>query len=276
MDYHLIIFIFLYIFFVFFWISIRKVFEIGIRYILFACDVVYFLVITLFLLDYYNLFSLFYPIMSGDRWFAFLSSLIAAAFGSIISGIILISVTRKQIDEQNISYNNDKRIQNAPVLQYQISDKVYDSNKNYYSDMNIEESNQRFISYGDDSYNIYNLFVSLENIGLNHARNVKVVINDGVNKKNVENKIDDNQSILKQGDKYWFDFIFSYQYKEKRKNIPIKITVFYNDFLNNNYKQEIELSVFPTNQYWPESRGFHLEINSKKIYDEEYLNVSGK
>ena len=215
-----------------------------------------FIVLTtliLFYLDFYDFPSKmgYTQSMNANGWFNYLGQL----FASIISGIILIWITLYQIDKQNKNNKEDKRINNAPILKYIIQkEKVKTSDKPYWCLRNG---------------NPYSLFINMENIGLNHAKNTRLVVMNDTQKEIGDFIIDGSQSFLKKGENIWLEIIlcFNYDKKNKENNVKkIKMIIYYDDLLQNKYRQEIDLSI-----YLKEKLNY-FDINSIEIHNEELIN----
>ena len=272
--------IYLVLFFLVIIISIKKYitakdFIEKIIYVLFP--IIYIVFGIVYALDLYNIPSNlgWDKNVSIERWFNYISSYSSSIVGAFIGGVFVFLVTKKQIDEQKKQYKVDKRIENAPVLQYRIinttNDFFKDNPDKVYRVADIEE---RFVNYGGNEEHLYHLFICVENIGLNHARDLSVHISDTSNKIKGDFKKDTEQSILKKDDFYWFDFIFCYPFSMNGEINTIKITVSYKDFLNNLYKQDIKVDAIPTSISGSEYKGYFLEINNKTIKNEKV--VGGK
>ena len=124
-------------------------------YILFL--IVYFIPIIIYYLDKYDIPTKFGYTKGIDtnRWFDFISSYVVGIVGAIISGAILILITLKQIRTQIDNNNDDKRIQNAPIFDYVLSNKIT-ANCKYNHEIKLKEDGE-----------LYHVFFKIENIGLN-------------------------------------------------------------------------------------------------------------
>ena len=172
---------------------------------------------------------------------------------------ILLTITYWQIRKQTESNNEDKRIQNAPIMKYNITNEY------------IDESEQFYLFNGmDKNTHPCNIFLKIENIGLNHARHFKIDIYDIGNKKIRTYTIDSNQSIIKKDENIAINLIIDMEKKEKSKIIKLYVT--YDDFLKNKYRQEIELNISAFEESGFKYRGYKLIINSIDIKDEELID----
>lgn len=229
-----------------------------------AIPFMYSVIAIIYLLDRYNIPSLLkWDVnVSSSQWFNFITTCASTIIGAFIGGIIIIFVTIKQLKVQVDSDNNDKRIQNAPILKYDITNIM------------TQTENQFFMFNSDD--NNYNLFINVENVGLNHARNINFEISGSGFKNKQVFSLNNAQSILKKDNSIWLQIIFNYSYDKKTKkhnNKEIKIIVFYEDLLKNHYSQEIKLHLEATNEYGSIYGGYKFYVNLITIEDETYLDT---
>lgn len=203
--------------------------------VIFIIIVMVFLIPTIiYYADRFNIMSnlgLFKNSESG-RWFSFIETYISALISAVIGAVALILMTKKQLNLEREKNQFDKRIENAPILKYEINNKIVVTEFECIIDNNIEG-------------NLYGLTLELENIGLNHAKNIELEINDGISDKNQKYRFD-AQSFLKKNETKYVMIYFKYKYDSKRtknNNKEIQITVHYQDLLNNNYVQNIRVFV---------------------------------
>ena len=128
----------------------------------FALLIICFMPVIMFYLDIFDVPTLlgFAKTINTDRWFEFISSCIVGIIGALISGLILVLITLKQISIQIKNNNDDKRIQNAPIFDYALRNPVAETCK-YNHEIKLKEDGVPF-----------HVFFNIENIGLNHARNI--------------------------------------------------------------------------------------------------------
>lgn len=226
-------------------------------YVLFP--IIYIVFGVTYALDLYNIPSTlgWNKNLSIERWFNYVSDYSSSIVGAIIGGVFVLIVTIKQINEQKQQYKQDKRIQNAPIFKYDIS------NKKQQPDITV------FLYNGDG--NPYSLFLSIENIGFNHARNIIVDISGDNIGSNYVSNLDDSQSILKKGNTTLLQLVINYKFIESNiiKNINIKIT--YDDLLENSYEQIINIKGEVTNTFDPNCCGPMFNILKCKIDNEKCI-----
>lgn len=220
---------------------------------------------TLYILDAYNIptkLNIFSKVNMG-KWNDFMGPYITTIVGNIVSGAILLLITRWQIGKQIESNNEDKRIQNAPILKYNITNEYIEGSEEFHLLNGINKKTHP-----------YNIFLNIENIGLNHARNFKIDIY-GINNKRLKTYTNDNnQSIIKKDENIKIDLIIDLEKNEKSK--IIKLYVFYDDFLKNKYRQDVTLNISASEESGFEHGCYNLIINSVNIKDEVLIKENGE
>ncbi len=194
-----------------------------------ATAIVFFLPILFYLFDLFNVptnIGLFYN-TSSDRWFEFLITYISTIIGTLVSSLVIIITLLVQLKKQEESNKEDKRIANYPIFDYQIASGFIHLCR-YSHNIKFKEQ-----SYGE----IFTSF-KIENIGLNHARNIKIQIFVD-DKEDEEFSFGGHQFFIKKGTSVWISLIFNKYSEDKRTENNVKITVKYDDLLNNNYRQTI-------------------------------------
>ncbi len=227
--------------------------------------ILYWLIIIIFLspmiiyyVDIYNIPTKLGLIKEGDptRWFEFTETYLSTIVGTLVSSLIVILTVLKQIKSQNDSSKEDKRIENAPLIKYYIKNEHEQTEK------------QDFIFNSEGK--IYNIFFGVENIGLNHARHIEIIVSCDEEKWSRTFKIRNEQSLLKKDEIYWFDFVINYK-KKSQKNKKLNILISYYDMLNNRYEQKIHVDYSVSDELRVESRGLKIYFNNIDIKDEELI-----
>ena len=177
--------------------------------------------------------------VNSQNWLSFLANYSTGIISATISAVVLVFVTILQIKknrEDNIERDKDNlRVQNMPILKYSIDTE----NK---SQGSIEECIETNVKDG----NLYNLNISIKNVGLNNIKNIKVdfcssLINNSVC------RIWGNKSIevLERQECIKINRFFSLNSSKEPYNF--RIIVYYEDVLSNWYKQVLELNYSATN-----------------------------
>lgn len=195
--------------------------------------------------------------INSDRWFSFISSYLSGIISTVLSGFILIWITFRQIKTQIKDSKDTKRIQNAPLIKYDFSDKKIDFELEYY---------MYNPCYGD-KVNPYSVYLELANIGLNHAKSFKfnVLIGD-----DFDREFDlDYQSIIQKDNSIVLNLIFFFIYDKKGNNdVLINFIFKYKDVLNNSYEQNVKLFGTITNTSGSQYGGYRFAINNIEVEDE--------
>ena len=191
-----------------------------------------------------------------SKWFDFTTSYMSTIIGTLVSSLIVIITVIKQIEVQNNSSKEDKRIENAPLMKYYLQNEY------------VETKGQDLILNSEGR--VYNIFFGIENIGLNHAKKIEIELNSEEDNWKRKFKIENEQSILKKEEIYWFDFVLNYKKKSKTNKL-LKIKILYYDMLNNQYEQMINIDYTISNEIKLESRGIKLYFNQIDIEDERLI-----
>lgn len=219
--------------------------------------------VIIYYLDKYDLPSKFGLLKNNDseRWFVFIEVYLSSIIGSFISGIVLVLITFKQIRIQLDNSNDDKRIQNAPIFKYDIKNTIVSNAKPF------------IIKCGED--HLYSLFVNIENVGLNHARNIKIEVADNESILLQKTNLDDRQSIIKKNENVWIDLAFNFKHNEKKQmenTQNLFFNIYYDDLLKNKYVQSINIQVEPTNKTGSSYVGYMLDIKKIVINSEAFIS----
>lgn len=216
--------------------------------------------LLVYYLDRYNIPSRFgYTQNITSDWVSILLNYSATIISTLLSSIILIFVTFRQMDEtysDNMRLNNEvQRMQNLPFLQYDFTHEILD-------DKLFSDDKAWIFSNQDDSDSII-FTMKIENIGLNAVRKVHLEVESELfeGKKIFELC---NQSNIQKNQMKKKMFIITNVSKGTYK---IEITVHYQDLLKNWYKQKVHLLVSVTKKCNPKTHSCN-QIDSF-IVDEE-------
>ena len=221
---------------------------------------IYFVPLVVYILDIYDIPSKmgYTKKINSIRWFDFISNYVSTISGSVVSGVVLLLITIWQMRKQIDNNNDDKRIQNAPLLKYTICDTFTRNSIECY--FKNEESNN------------YNFLINIENIGLNHARHLKFEIIDCDDNESKIIKVDKGQSFLEKNTSITINIIFNFKYQIKQNNNKnVNINIYYDDVLQNHYLQTIKLVLNFTNKYSNKIKGKIIEVSDMIVCDEELL-----
>lgn len=221
--------------------------------------IIIYIPMVIYYFDRYNIASKlgYTQNVNVNRWFEFLTNYIGTVVGTIISSLVVIFLTVKQIQIQINESKENKRIENMPIFKYDLSSET--------------DNNVPFVlTILENGGNDYNLFLTIENIGLNHSKNVKYEL--FVDDKKVEyigDKVCKMQSFIKKNEKIKLCFLFKFNYgeDESQNSKKIKIIISYEDLLGNAYKQQIFSDMILTSKSGKKYYGFkanYININVEK------------
>lgn len=225
--------------------------------------IVFFCPVILYYIDRFNIptFLKYTTNVDNNNWFSFIGNYISTIIGTFISSLVVVFLTLKQIKIQQDDSKENSRISNMPLLKYNISNKKIESQAIYlYNDLKNETD-------------IYHLYMDIENIGLNHARDLSVTVIIG-DKKVFNSKLSDGQSFLLMKNHIYLNFIFDFKHdkNEKFNNAKIYFIFNYSDLIENDYEQKIKISAYISNIISSECGGYRLDINNIIVENEKLLN----
>ena len=172
-----------------------------------------------------------------QNWLMIIATCIASIISAAIGGLIAFGIARDQIKENNKQNSENLRIQNMPMLKYEIKT---EGSKNQKTDIE-----HLIISNCEDTTSIpYDLFVSIKNIGLNNVKRIFVDFESSM----VNNKyriLGENSLIPIERNET--QQIYRYFSLESGKEYEIKLKVYYEDVLQNWYCQIVDINYNATN-----------------------------
>ena len=198
---------------------------------------VMFIVLIIYYSDRYNIPTELNLTMNinAQNWLSFIGNYVSSVISAIIGALVAVWTTIYQIKKNNEENNRrDKenlKIQNMPILKYDIN-----TERKGTGDLSelIVTNNENELG------NAYNLNIILKNIGMNSIKNIIIdfqssVINNSIYRllgKNAVNPVEKGEVIelnkffsLKPSDKYY----------------EMYIVIYYQDVLSNWYKQKVEI-----------------------------------
>lgn len=194
-------------------------------------------ILVIYYLDRYDIPTALNLGMNIDtqNWLSFIGNYITGVISAVIGALVAVWTTIYQIKKNNEENNRrDKenlRIQNMPILKYDIN-----TERKGTGDL----SELIVTNKENELGNAYNLNIILKNIGMNSIKNIIIdfkspVINNSIYRllgKNAVNPVEKGEVIelnkffsLKPSDKYY----------------EMYIVIYYQDVLSNWYKQEIQI-----------------------------------
>lgn len=172
-----------------------------------------------------------------QNWLIIITTCIASIISATIGGLIAFGIARDQIKENNKQNSENLRIQNMPMLKYEIKT---EGSKNEETDIE-----HLIISNCEDTTSRpYHLFISIKNIGLN---NVKKILVDFESKMvNSTYRIMGKNSLIPI-EKNETKQIYRYFALGSGKEYEMKLKVYYEDVLQNWYCQIVDINYNATN-----------------------------
>lgn len=226
-------------------------------------------ILVIYYLDRYDIPTALNLGMNIDtqNWLSFIGNYITGVISAVIGALVAVWTTIYQIRKNNEENNRrDKanlKIQNMPILKYDINTERKET-----GDLSeIIVTNQE-----NELGNAYNLNIILKNIGMNSIKNIIIdfkssVINNSIYRllgKNAVNPVEKDEVIelnrffsLKPSDNYY----------------EMYITIYYQDVLSNWYKQEVQIHYSASNIFENGSYNGRLAYEVKKESEIEEIEI---
>lgn len=194
-------------------------------------------ILVIYYLDRYDIPTALNLEMNIDtqNWLSFIGNYITGVISAVIGALVAVWTAIYQIKKNNEENNRrDKenlRIQNMPILKYDIN-----TERKGTGDL----SELIVTNKENELGNVYNLNIILKNIGMNSIKNIIIdfkspVINNSIYRllgKNAVNPVEKDEVI--ELNKY-------FSLKSSDKYYEMYIVLYYQDVLSNWYKQEIQI-----------------------------------
>lgn len=200
--------------------------------------IIYVSIVIIYYLDRFNI-----PTQLGlnsnvdtKSWLEIICNYITVMLSAGISIIVTIGMTRYQIKKNN--EDNDKRdrenlrIQNMPMLKYEITTTNIEKNKN------VDLEHLIISNCEQKNASTYELFILIKNIGLNNVK--RIIIDFESTIVNGTYKVIGHNNIISI-EKNEHESIYRYFSLERDKKYPMKLKVYYEDVLQNWYSQIIDI-----------------------------------
>jgi len=169
-----------------------------------------------------------------QNWLMIITTCIASIISSTIGGLIAFGIARNQIKENNMQNSENLRIQNMPIVKYDITTCKLMAIK-------PQEIKTKF-----NKDNKYSISIKLKNIGLNIIKSIKVDFDSEINNNKVLRlKGKNTQVSMEKGEEILpIERCFNLEHAEKP--YKMNLIVYYEDVLNNWYKQTVEIDYIAT------------------------------
>lgn len=169
--------------------------------------------------------------VNTQNWLIIITTCVSSIISSTIGGIIAFGIAKNQIKENNKQNIESLRIQNMPMLKYEIGTDCRENealtDKDYINTIYLEQL-----------YPIYDLSINIKNIGLNNIRRIMVDIESKVINKTYRILGKNSVIPIEKGE---IKKIYKYLVLESGKDYTIKLNIYYEDVLQNWYKQVVEI-----------------------------------
>lgn len=192
--------------------------------------------IVVLYLDMFNIPSILKLTMGLDTrfWldsiFQYITNIISMLVSALISvGLVMYELNRNNMDSEKRDKEN-LRIQNVPILKFNISS---------YGDV-VPDIKNLIITKGSEKSGTatYNLILKLKNIGMNGIKTIKIKLKSDIFESETEEIFGyDSVEMIEKGEEITISKFFALKCKEK--DYKLKMTVYYEDFLSNWYKQKV-------------------------------------
>ena len=198
-----------------------------------VCLIISDIFLIIYYTDRFNIPTFFKMNQNVDtqNWLNNISNFISNILSATIGGIIAFGIARHEINENNKQNLENNRVQNMPMLKYNITTDVRGKE--------INQDNNIFTKYDNvNNSGCYDIFINIKNIGLNNVKRMIVDIQSEcfINKDRAIGR--DTQVPIEKGENIEIYRLFSLL---KGKEYKMILNVYYEDVLQNWYLQEVEI-----------------------------------
>lgn len=191
----------------------------------------------------------------------YITSILGAGIGAIVSVFITIYQIKKNNEENNKRDSENLRIQNMPMLKYEIKTEGSKAEE-------IDIEHLIISNYEDTTSILYDLFISIKNIGLNNVK--KILVDFESEMVNSTYRIMGKNSLIPI-EKNETKHIYSYFALENGKEYEMKLNVYYQDVLQNWYCQIVNINYSATkirNGSYPLGK-VEYKVNEEVLLDDK-------
>ena len=232
-------------------------------------DIVFIIICGVFLIIYYadrfNLPSLFGMNKNVDtqNWLTIITTSVASIISSAIGGLIAFGIAQKEIEENRRQNEENLRIQNIPMLKYEIKIKK----------LAYEKPNEEHLmptNCNVDESSMYKFLIYIENIGLNNVKKIMVDIESLILDKEYRICGDNNLIFIQKNQGIE---VSKYLMLEKGKKHKFKIKVRYQDLLMNWYFQTLGITcdINKVDNSLVKEENVMFKVNEEKLMKDDKL-----
>jgi len=199
-----------------------------------------FIVMMVYLVDSNNLITRlgYSNNINTSNWFNFLSQLISTALGVCISVSIALYQIKKESDENVKRDKENLRIQNLPIIKYEITSRTNPDHELVVEDFLVNTKYQ-----SAESAKSYPLEIKIKNIGLNNIRKIKLeLLGDCFDEKIELLGYDSLVPLEKETEEH----VFKYLKLLANKDYALTLKASYEDIMQNKYEQIVEIKYITT------------------------------
>lgn len=234
------------------------------RYYLGIVGSISFIVMMVYLVDSNNLITRlgYSNNINTSNWFNFLSQLISTALGVSISVSIALYQIKKESDENVKRDKENLRIQNLPIIKYEITSRTNPDHELVVEDFLVNTKYQ-----SAESAKSYPLEIKIKNIGLNNIRKIKLeLVGDCFDEKIELLGYDSLVPLEKETEEH----VFKYLKLLANKDYALTLKTSYEDIMQNKYEQIVEIKYITTDIFIKKDPESKVEF---KVKDEVLQTV---
>lgn len=188
-----------------------------------------------------------------ERWFNYLVTYGSSFVSAIIGAISLVLMTIFQLKRQDEKDKETTRINNMPLLTYEVSRNLKDTNLKNILLTNCKKGQ------------IINFNLKIRNVGMNAVKKSFIILSSSDLPGEVHKQLDNNGCINKN-ESVSIDSCL----KLSKGDHAISLAVFYCDLINNWYSQNIRISIIVTGHLnKTEDTYISLKVEDEKLIKEE-------
>lgn len=166
--------------------------------------------------------------------FTYISTIVSSIIGVTASIFIAFNQIKKNNEENERRDKENLRIQNMPLLKYNINTETED-----------KESLGKFITTTIESGQVYEIKFSFKNIGLNSVKNIIIDYESNVTNSTYRLLGKDSIVAVEKGEEIKYNYLLALEVNSITK---IKLIVYYEDILSNWYKQILNITYRASNE----------------------------
>ena len=199
-----------------------------------------------------------------QNWLNNISNVFANIVSASIGGIIAYGIASSEIKENNRQNIDNNRIQNMPMLKYNIKTREEDKTKYIVNEKNLIHTKYD----GIENKHNYDIFIEFKNIGLNNIK--KIIVDMECQDFCAKHRIfgEKSQIPVEIGETIQ---IYKYFNLLENKKYNMILKVYYEDVLQNWYLQEVNIQYITTNVMEGITSTFeaNVEVN---VIEEKIIN----